>query len=254
MLVLVLSGGSASAATFTAACSGTTGDPASLVTAINDANNATGSNTVQLGAGCTYTLTAPDNNGNSWYGPNGLPAIASDITIEGNGATITRPASAPSFRLFFVGADPTSANTASYVSPGAGRLTLEDVTLSGGLAEGGDSDFGGGGAGMGGAIFSQGTVIIEDSTLTGNEAQGGASGDGAAGDGGGGIGTGSGPSLGNGEDGGGFGAGVFGGGVGGGGSTLGAAGGGAGFQTGENGEPGGVGGGPLTGTGGSGQR
>lgn len=70
--------GTASAATFTAACSGTTGDPVSLVAAPNSANAAGGSNVVQLGAGCTYTLTAVDNN---WYGPNGLPAIASDITF-----------------------------------------------------------------------------------------------------------------------------------------------------------------------------
>lgn len=33
---------------------------------------------VALSPGCTYTLTAAENN---WYGPNGLPAIASDITI-----------------------------------------------------------------------------------------------------------------------------------------------------------------------------
>ena len=70
-------------------------------------------------------------------------------------------------------------------------LTLQDVTLTGGLAKGGDSDGGGGGAGMGGAIFNQGTVLIENSTLTGNTAQGGSSvmADGVAGPGGGGIGT-----------------------------------------------------------------
>ncbi len=183
---LAVHAGSASAATFTAACSGHTGDPASLIAAINSANAAGGSNTVQFGAGCTYTLTAVDNN---WYGPNGLPAIASDITIEGNGATIARAVSAPKFRFFFVGADLASASTDNYVSPGAGRLTLEDVTLSGGLAKGGTPIGGGGGAGMGGAIFSQGTVIIDDSTLTGNTAQGGASGNQGLGDGGGGIGT-----------------------------------------------------------------
>jgi hypothetical protein len=43
--------------------------------------------TLELGSGCTYTLTTVNN---SWYGPNGLPPIASDITIEGNGATIIR--------------------------------------------------------------------------------------------------------------------------------------------------------------------
>ena len=74
------------------------------MTAINDANAGGGSNVVQLGAGCTYTLTAVNNN---WYGPNGLPAIASNITIDGDGATIarSRASGTPTFRFFFVGAD-----------------------------------------------------------------------------------------------------------------------------------------------------
>jgi Divergent InlB B-repeat domain len=253
LAVLVLQAGSASAATFTAACSGTTGDPASLVAAITNANAAGGSNTVQLSAGCTYTLTAVNNN---WYGPDGLPAVASEITIEGNGATITRPASAPRFRFFFVGADIANGNTSNYVSPGPGRLTLDDVTLSGGLAKGGDSDAGGGGAGLGGAIFSQGSVAIDASTLTGNTAQGGASGNPGVGAGGGGIGTnadaGSFGSLG-----GGFGAGSFGGGAGGDYDRTGGGGGGAGSRTTENGNTatpsaGGAGGGPLNGMGGAG--
>lgn len=252
LAVLVVQAGSASAATFTAACSGTTGDPASLVTAINSANAAGGANVVQLGAGCTYTLTVVDNN---WYGPNGLPAIASDITIEGNGATIERAATAPRFRLFFVGADIANANTSNYVSPGPGRLTLEDVTLRGGLAKGGNSLVGGGGAGMGGAIFSQGTVIIMASTLTANTAQGGSSGIQGS-DGGGGIATDS--VGGNASGGGGFGAGRFGGGFGGGSAAgPGGGGGGAGFGTAENGNSAtsaaaGAGGGPLNGMGGSG--
>ena len=245
--------GSASAATFTAACSGTTGDPASLVAAINSANAAGGANVVRLGAGCTYTLTAVDNN---WYGPNGLPAIASDVTIVGNGATVERSAQSgtPHFRLFFVGADFANPNTTNYVSPGPGRLTLQNLTLSGGLAKGGDSAAGGGGAGMGGAIFSQGTVIIDGSTLAGNTAQGGASGTGP-GDGGGGIGTNAASGITG--AGGGFGAGSFGGGGGGGGDINGSGGGGAGFGTAEGGSSAtsaaaGAGGGPLNGMGGSG--
>ncbi len=259
LVVLVLRVGPASAATFTAACSGTSGDPTSLVTAINDANAAGGSNTVQLGARCTYALTVVNNN---WYGPNGLPAIASDITIDGNGASITRARSAPAFRFFFVGANIASASTSNYVSPGPGQLTLQEVTLSGGLAKGGNSDLGGGGAGMGGAIFSQGAVTIEDSTLTGNIAQGGASGnttDSNISNDGGGIGTSSSNAANDGTGGGGFGNGSFGGAVGGMGSSQCACGGGggAGFGSAENGfsasgSEAGAGGGPLTGTGGAG--
>src|SRR5437660_11959234 len=100
-LVLVLACGSAAASTFSAACAGATGSPSSLVAAIESANAHPGPDTVQLGHGCTYTLTAVDNN---WYGPNGLPPIASDITIQGNGATIARDPAVPTFRFFFVGA------------------------------------------------------------------------------------------------------------------------------------------------------
>ncbi|MFL6110526.1 MAG: choice-of-anchor Q domain-containing protein, partial [Catenulispora sp.] len=259
-LIALVGAASARAQTFTTRCSGTTGDPHSLVLAIGFANLTGGSNVVQLSAGCTYTLTAPDNY---WYGPDGLPPIASNITIAGNGATIARSqvAGTPPFRLFFVGADPASVTTKNYVSPGAGALTLQDVTLTGGLAHGGDSDGGGGGAGMGGAIFNQGTVVIENSTLTGNTAQGGSSVklDGTAGPGGGGIGTESFSGLG-----GGFGPSAIGTfdctsfscGAGGTGTFGTGGGGGAGLAEGETGGSGvaapGGGGGPVTGLGGAG--
>src|SRR3974390_2939779 len=56
--VLVLfPAGPASAATFTTGCSGTTGDPASLVSAIDQANASLGPDIVELGAGCLYVLT-----------------------------------------------------------------------------------------------------------------------------------------------------------------------------------------------------
>ena len=248
---LMLGAGAARATTFTAACSGKTGDPASLAAAINLANAAPGADTVALGAGCIYTVTNVDNY---WYGPNGLPPIASQITIEGNGATIARAAGAPHFRLFFVGAHTNGLVNQGYVSPGPGILIVEQVTLTGGLAKGGDSSGGGGGGGMGGAIFSQGDVVIDHSTLAGNVAQGGSADNNFAGIGGGGIGSDS-PATG---DGGGFGTGSFGQGGTGGGANSGGGGGGAGFRTGENGgsadmlgNPG-PGGGPLSGLGGFG--
>lgn len=130
------------------------GDTASLVSEIAQANASITASTISLGTGCTYMLTAANNN---WYGPNGLPAIAKDITIEGNGATIGRSPTAPKFRLFFVGADPANPNTANCVSPAPGQLPLRDLTLTGGLAKGGDSSLGGGGgAGMGGRDLQPG--------------------------------------------------------------------------------------------------
>jgi hypothetical protein len=147
-------------------------DPAALVTAVANANTAAGPDVLNLAAGCTYSLKTPNNY---WYGPNGLPAISSDITIEGNGAVIERSAvqGTPPFRLFFVGADPTDPDTLNYVSPGAGKLTLKSLTLRGGHAKGEDGEAGGGGAGMGGAIFSQGQVSLDRVTATNNHAQGG---------------------------------------------------------------------------------
>ncbi len=215
-----------------------------------------GSNTIVLQAGATYTLTEPDQpeagqvDRGSWYGPDGLPAIASTITIDGNGATIARAVSAPPFRLLFVGANPLAAATFGYTTPGAGNLTLENLTLAGGLAQGGSSEYGGGGAGLGGALFSQGSITLDAVTLSGNQAQGGDSGDGSGATGGGGIGT---DAIGGSA--GGFGPGSFGGPTGGSAGMYGG-GGGAGFATGENGatapttEGTGSGGGPATGTGG----
>lgn len=250
-LVLAFCADPASAATFPAACSGTTGDPDSLVSAINSANASSGPDSVRLGAGCTYTLHVQDNG---WYGPNDLPAISSGVTIEGNGATITRRADAPNARFFFVGADPAATSTLNYVTPGAGRLTLRDVTLKGGHVKGGSASAGGGGAGLGGAIFNQGRLVIEDSTLTGNIAEGGEGGGTEGSNPGGGMGTDS-----NVQNAGGMGlteppGASKGGGPG---PAGGGAGGGAGFRVGEDGGAGGgtsgsPGGGPASGTAGQG--
>ena len=75
----------ARAAGFAVGC----GDSAGLISAIQSANAAAGTDTITLAAGCTYTLIGVNN---SVDGPNGLPDITSDITIEGNGATIKRAA------------------------------------------------------------------------------------------------------------------------------------------------------------------
>ncbi|MCW3016121.1 MAG: hypothetical protein JWO02_3213 [Solirubrobacterales bacterium] len=235
----------ARAANVTVACSN-----AALISAITNANAAAGADVLTLPAGCTYTLTTPDNY---WYGPNGLPPIASDITIEGNGAVIERSNAGGTtpFRLFYVGADPANANTLNYVSPGAGKLTLRALTLRGAHAKGGDASGGGGGAGMGGAIFNQGAVVLERVTASGNYASGGNI-VGYHASPGGGMGA-------NAADGGGFGGGfVAPAGAGGGGAgSASASGGGAGFLVGQNGASAvgaapGVGGGPANGMGGKG--
>ncbi len=197
------------------------------------------------------------------------------ITINGptgdNGVTVQRTATSNTdFRLF-------------HVQPGS-TLNMFNVALGNGAAVGGNSGSrtagAGGGAGMGGAIFNQGTVSLEGVTLFGNSATGGAGGNGGSasdgGAGGGGAGgnggqssnntggTGGGPNGGNpngnagGDGGGGAGGrgrsgagsgsggaggagGLFGGAGGGGGSLC--TGGGSGTCTGGNGGIGGFGGG-----------
>ncbi len=86
-----------------------------------------------------------------------LPQITSTITISGNGAVITRTDG--DFRFFYVDA--------------SGSLTLQNLTLSNGLVSGSDgkhgvyySGGGGGGAGMGGAIFNEGTLALDGVALT----------------------------------------------------------------------------------------
>src|SRR5918996_5549003 len=99
-----------------------------LIQAISNANGAWGS-TINLAAGCTYQLMAP-HNFTSEYGANGLPIITRSMTINGNGATITRGALAPEFRFV-------------YVLGGTANVTLNDLTLSGGRA-----------SNSGGAVFN----------------------------------------------------------------------------------------------------
>ena len=154
-------------------------DTAGLIAALQAANAAPNDTTIiNLRAGFTYTLEQPDNY---WYGPNGLPPIDSNVFIHGNGATLARDQSpgTPNFRMF-------------YVSGGMelphGSLNMDNVTLEGGVAQGGNSGFGGGGMGAGGAIFNQGALNLIDVTLTQNVARGGSSGLSSAGDGGGGMG------------------------------------------------------------------
>jgi hypothetical protein len=98
-----------------------------------------GGGTINLTPGCHYLLTSsPDKT------ENGLPVVASQIIVSGNGATID---GSNAFRVFEVD------------GPG-GNLTLNNVTITGGSAV----DFGGGIANIGG------TVTLNRSQVTGNTA------------------------------------------------------------------------------------
>lgn len=105
----------ASAQTFAADCPNGLGDAGSLVSAVIAANATPGPDTIALGSGCVYRFAKKDNN---WCGPNALPPIESDITIDGHGAAIARDPTGPSFRLFFVGADPAARTPLATSRPG----------------------------------------------------------------------------------------------------------------------------------------
>ena len=129
-LILVALASEAHAANINVPCSGAGGGTAGLISAITTAN-ATSGDTITLAAGCTYTLSAVDN---FWYGPNGLPPISSSMTIVGNGAKIVRSsvASTPIFRFFYV--------SGGLSGLPAGSLGLQDLTLTGGVQQGGHSE------------------------------------------------------------------------------------------------------------------
>ncbi|GJQ59122.1 MAG: hypothetical protein D8M57_04875 [Candidatus Scalindua sp. AMX11] len=150
------------------------------INAVNDETTNPGLDTIILGAFGTYALNvAVDLND----GHNGLPSITSELTINGNGATINRSSSAASsFRIFHVAS--------------GGNLILKDLTVRNGKTRFGDSitlrGFGGGilnnagrlklinctvignkapTVGNGGGISNEkGTVELINSTISGNVA------------------------------------------------------------------------------------
>ncbi len=112
-----------------------------LVTAINTANGASGG-ALDLAAGCTYTFTIA-NNVTDLPG-TATPVITTAITINGNGAIVTRSTSAATaFRLFDVGS--------------GGNLTLNNTTVSNGSA-----------LGNGGGILNAASLTLSADTITGN--------------------------------------------------------------------------------------
>ncbi len=172
-------------------------------------------------AGTTITLTVI---GDFTAGPSAL-RISSDITIRGDaleGITLDADSSAEPKngsqpkRHFYVGdrVDCDSKGHCKNQGKGNGdptdpELTIENVTVTGGRARGGDGGAGGdaggnggGAAGMGGAIFNDlSTVSILNSTLQNNTARGGDGGTDAPGIKGFGVGGGGGGGLaGDGQD------------------------------------------------------
>src|SRR5580765_5537641 len=174
------SGRRVSAAAFTVTNTNDSG-AGSLRQAILDAISAGGINSIDFDTAGVFATPQTINLttvGNTSIGNSALGIDAgNDITIVGPPAavTVSRDSDAPAMRLFFV------AEGAS--------LTLQNLTLTGGLIRGGHGGSsngnnseggGGGGAGLGGAIYNDfGTLTIQNCTLSGNAAVGGDGGSGS---------------------------------------------------------------------------
>ena len=181
----------------------------SLREAITQANSNAGADTIDLSVSGTITLTS------------GELVITDATTVNGNGVTL-------------------SGNNASrvfFVSSGTGTVSLQNLTVANGKAQGGSGGFGafggGGAAGLGGGLFiNEGTVTISNVSFANNQAVGGVGGAGGVNSegsgGGGGIG-------GNGRDG------TVTAGTGGNGGALGGAGGSGAADSDSSGQPGGTG-------------
>jgi hypothetical protein len=183
-LVAIPISGVAWCANYSVPCaSGGTGSILDLNVAINSAAQDASASMVTLTAGCVFHL--PSNTVGYFAAPDGSPSyfknVTNDVVIIGNGATLTFDGgNSPPRRLFFV--------TAS------GSLTLNYLTLNGGVAQGengGDSQAdgtpGAGGAysGLGGAIYNAGNLVVDGVTFQNNMAIGGDGGAGNNGSGGG---------------------------------------------------------------------
>ena len=143
--------------------------------AILDADTSGGANTIVFDSSLASEIIAlTSNDADTAYGPTALVIgnLHSDnITIDGSGAPLLELSGDSLRRIFAVSSTST--------------LTLENITLTDGMAQGGaggggslsdnvpGGGGGGGGAGLGGAIFNAGTLDIVQSTLSGNTAVGG---------------------------------------------------------------------------------
>ncbi|MDG4757311.1 hypothetical protein [Micromonospora sp. WMMD710] len=123
-----------------------------LIAAIVHANASNGAK-LRLAEKCTYTLTRSAPPPPVPFGAVGLPIITQPVTIDGNGSTIVRAANATPFRILEVGT--------------GGDLTLRDVTIKGGQANGG---VGAGGGGI--RIDVGGKATIENTDVVYNHTNG----------------------------------------------------------------------------------
>ena len=169
IIALLLCAGPLSATTFTVTNANDSG-AGSLRDAIDQAEAASGADVIDFNIGAATPIELSTMDLTKGYGKTAI-VIDSEIDIDATSSafavTITRAAAAPEMRLFGIG-------------PNA-IVTMTGLTLDGGIARGGDGGagpsalfIGGGGAGMGGAIYLyQGELTLQNCTLSNNQTIGG---------------------------------------------------------------------------------
>jgi hypothetical protein len=155
-------------------------DPIALAASVSAANLAGGAQTINLTPGCVYTFATGSANDPL----TALPHITTNITINGNGASLQRSTASgtPAFRLLAV--DSVGALTLNNLTVSNGGCTLpcETNLEGGGVYSVGTlnvvlCNFTANNAGgeltnsRGGAIESFGTLSVDRSTFTSNQAQ-----------------------------------------------------------------------------------
>ncbi len=159
------------AAIFNPTCSN-----ASLFSVLGTVNGNAQDNTVNLPAGCLYTITAPTAYGTDTLG-NALPIYnsARTLIVNGNNAIIERSSAAgtPNFRLMQI--DGSNLSGTQHIT-----VQLNDLTLRNGKIVA-VTDSSGNNGGLGGGIFSYGyangvgidtTLTLNNVTLNNNTATG----------------------------------------------------------------------------------
>lgn len=151
--------------------SGGTGGPScSLRDAITAANTdapvagcaaGSGADVIVLSVSGVIPLTEADN---TTQGANGLPVILGDITIDGNGATILRD---PGLTCTLDGVTDVGEFRIAHVANG-GSLTLNDITLVNGCADG--AGFGGWGGAL--LVWANANLVADGVTISDSQAYG----------------------------------------------------------------------------------
>ncbi|MCC6802159.1 MAG: hypothetical protein IT319_04670 [Anaerolineae bacterium] len=169
-------------------------DVASLIDAINLANQCPDANTIDLAGEGSYTFLSVDNTTD---GPNALPSVTSPITINGSHASFNNDASLRYFHvggggnltisnLWMYGGSVTGANGGAVYN--AGALSLSNVAIQNSYADNGggiynagtlsifgasisnNNEGGNGAAQNGGGLYNAGTATIDKTTFAYNGA------------------------------------------------------------------------------------